>query len=429
MNSISPASFWIPGMFVPSGWIEHAPFAFWIVEAQQPRSLVELGTHSGYSYFAFNQVVRQLGLKTHCAAVDTWRGDEYAGFYEEGVFEAVKKYNDEHYSDQSELIRCTFDEAVGRFPDSSVDLLHIDGRHMYSDVVHDFESWRGKLSRRAVVLFHDTNVRVNNFGVHQLWRELSAQFPHFEFTHGHGLGVLGVGEEIPNPLRGLFDASRNDAQTAIIRDAYSRLGNSLSERYRLQQLSREYAEALSTAARELDSLNEQVSNACEQLQSARQSANAAEELAASGQRQCTELREELHAAICAAAAEEKEHLIGLESLENEHLIQRELMISRFGTEIERLRSELEGRELISEAAMREQQKLLAETRKLQAEKQELVARHEHACSRLREEGARLAYFEREYHEAVSSTSWRITQPFRASARFARKCVSLLQQGK
>src|SRR5437764_4408932 len=60
---LSPACFWPPQQLDPqSAWLEHAPFAFWLIEALRPRILVELGTHGGYSYFAFCQAVERLKL-------------------------------------------------------------------------------------------------------------------------------------------------------------------------------------------------------------------------------------------------------------------------------------------------------------------------------------------------------------------------------
>src|SRR5271165_4594806 len=151
---ISPSSFWVPEYFSPSGWIEHAAFAFWICDACRPRRFVELGTYYGYSYFAFCQAIDRLGLGTTAYAVDTWKGDEHAGFYDESVFHSVAKRNKEKYSAFSCLMRTTFEDALGYFSDGSVDLLHIDGRHFYDDVKYDFTMWRYKLTKDAVVLFH-----------------------------------------------------------------------------------------------------------------------------------------------------------------------------------------------------------------------------------------------------------------------------------
>jgi hypothetical protein len=141
-------------------------------------------------------VVRN-GLTSRCYAIDTWRGDDQAGYYGEQVYWDLRRFNDEHYNDFSELLRCTFDEALPYLSDASVDLLHIDGLHTYEAVRHDFENWRPKLSDGAVVLFHDTNVRERDFGVWRLWEELRVQFPSFEFLHGHGLGLLAVGSSVP----------------------------------------------------------------------------------------------------------------------------------------------------------------------------------------------------------------------------------------
>ena len=182
--------FWRPTYIAQSAWLEHIPFAFWLVESLRPRKIVELGTHYGSSYFSFCQAVTKLDLETLCFAVDTWGGDEHAGLYGEEVYGQVSEYNQQHYSSFSTLIRSTFDQALAHFPQGSIDLLHIDGLHTLDAVRHDFESWLPKLSDRAVVIMHDTNVRERGFGVFQLLDELKQQYPHFEFAHGHGLGVI-----------------------------------------------------------------------------------------------------------------------------------------------------------------------------------------------------------------------------------------------
>lgn len=223
---LSAASFWIPEYLCTSAWIEHAPFAFWLVDALRPRKIIELGTHHGYSYFSFCQAVQRLGVDSSAYAIDTWRGDEHAGFYDNAVYEAVQKHNQGRYSGFSTLIRSTFDEALPYFQDGSVDLLHLDGRHHYEDVKQDFLQWSPKLAPHAVVLFHDTNVRDRNFGVWRFFKELSAERPAFEFYHGHGLGVVAAGV-VPEPLEPLFSALESSSG---IRSLYAALGQALSAR-------------------------------------------------------------------------------------------------------------------------------------------------------------------------------------------------------
>ena len=207
---------------IPS-WHEHIPFAFALVAAIQPRVLVELGTYRGDSYCAFCQVVDGLALPTTCYAVDTWQGDDHAGRYGEEVFEELRGYHDSRYGRFSRLVRSTFDEARSHFADGSVDLLHIDGLHTWEAVAHDFESWKAKLSDRAVVLLHDINVREREFGVWRLWKELADRHPGFAFVHGHGLGVLAVGAEAPAEVLALC-ALPAEGQ-AVIRDRFAALGS------------------------------------------------------------------------------------------------------------------------------------------------------------------------------------------------------------
>jgi GT2 family glycosyltransferase len=228
---LSPASFWAPHFVTVSAWVDHAPFAFWVVGAAQPRDLVELGTHGGYSFFAFCQSVAGHGLSTRCFAVDTFQGDEHAGFYDQEVFQRVWKHNEAHYAAFSRLVQSTFDGAVGQFADGSIDLLHMDGRHFYDNVKHDFETWLPKLSDRAVVLLHDINVRERDFGVARLWDELKATYPSFAFNHGHGLGVLAVGKAQSPAMAAFFEAVLDAATADAVRAAYARLGGALKADY------------------------------------------------------------------------------------------------------------------------------------------------------------------------------------------------------
>ncbi len=190
-----------------SAWHGHVPFAHWLVAALQPRRIVELGTHNGVSYAAMCQAVQRGGFACDCTAVDSWAGDDHAGAYGGDIYLDFSAFNDAHFAGFSRLMRCSFDDAVEQFEDGSIDVLHIDGFHTYEAVRHDFETWRGKLSDRAVVLFHDTDVRVRDFGVWRFWAEIrDAGVGSLEFSHAFGLGVLMMGPDAPPALTALCRA-------------------------------------------------------------------------------------------------------------------------------------------------------------------------------------------------------------------------------
>ncbi|HEX4343735.1 MAG TPA: class I SAM-dependent methyltransferase, partial [Verrucomicrobiae bacterium] len=208
-----------------SAWAGHIPFAMTLVDLLRPRSIVELGTHQGDSYCALCQAVAALGLATQCAAVDTWRGDDQTGHYGGEILANLREAHDPVYGRFSRLIQATFDDAAAQFPLRSIDLLHIDGLHTYAAVKHDFETWLPKMSSAGVVLFHDVNVNHRDFGVYQLWQEISRGRPNMLFDHSFGLGVLAVGNAVPAPvLEFLNEASRNPGP---IKTCFARLGEAV----------------------------------------------------------------------------------------------------------------------------------------------------------------------------------------------------------
>ena len=365
-----------------SAWYGHVPFAMWLVRALRPRVFVELGTHNGISYTAFCQAVLEAGMVAKGYAVDTWRGDEHAGFYDETVFSDLAAFHDAGYSGFSRLLRMTFDEARDSFADGSIDLLHIDGLHTRDAVEHDFEVWRPKLSDRAVVLFHDTNVRERDFGVWRFWSELRERYPSFEFIHGHGLGVLAVGPALDGPVRSLCQLA-DASEIATLRSRFAQSGQrciDLSEQAsirrewdgKLQRSEQALVEARGTLAEERAASNQAVVEACVTLAEARAASDIALDAAT---RQGEDAQNEA----------DRLRLIAVE---------------------------LEGRAADVRDALALRERELDETRDRLAEREAAVAAGTETIAQRDRRVGELQRYEEEYRVLTQSTMWRTLAPIR-----------------
>jgi len=205
-------------------WAGHKLFAYDLVTQFQPKSIVELGTHRGSSFLAFCQAVKDNDLSSKLYAIDTWRGDKHAGHYDDQVMEELRSIIHRHYSAINiNLLQTTFDLAIDKFENNSIDLLHIDGLHTYGAVKHDFTTWIDKVSPTGIILFHDTNEKRDDFGVYKFWDEIKDKYCTLEFFHSHGLGVIFINQNMHSQWLNNNDWWRQYYHSGFLHKKYNHL--------------------------------------------------------------------------------------------------------------------------------------------------------------------------------------------------------------
>ena len=150
---------------IHSAWWGHVPFAEW---SCAPRVQTALSSLAVLPVCPISPFARPCSPSASIAPATPWtpgRVTHTPAATMISVWRDVQQFNDARYSRISTLYRCTFDEALSRFEDGSIDILHIDGLHTYEAARHDFETWLPKMSDRGIVLFHDTTERRADFGV------------------------------------------------------------------------------------------------------------------------------------------------------------------------------------------------------------------------------------------------------------------------
>lgn len=130
----------------------------------EPKLIVELGTNHGLSTRVLLAAAENIGATLLSIDINDCSGiDINEKYKKKWCFEQC----DDVYFAQHKFDHWKSDKGI----DGKVDLLFIDSSHMYDHTVREIKAWFPKLSDRATVIFHDTNVRTfywrhdNSFGI------------------------------------------------------------------------------------------------------------------------------------------------------------------------------------------------------------------------------------------------------------------------
>lgn len=168
------------------------------VSLTRPRRIVELGVYRGDSLMMMAQASQEIGTNPEIFGIDWFQGDSAMGTYNgDEVLAQIQSYLKQVPQYNVRLLKMTCNEAAPLFKDNSIDLLHIDAGHEYTEVKHDFETWLPKMNTQTgIMLFHDTHYSYSHspkIQVWKFWAEVKQQYQHFEFPHACGVGLLVIG--------------------------------------------------------------------------------------------------------------------------------------------------------------------------------------------------------------------------------------------
>lgn len=197
----------------PDNWLGHVPFVFWLIKTLQPEVVVEVSAESRVSHFASCQAIDEERLATRAYAFGGWT----AGPRDHSWIQDL----DARYGRFSSLPGGDVEQSRAGLVGQRIDLLILRGNAALSDI--EFEGWRPLLSARAVLLLDQINL-LQAGPVRASWAKLAGAQPHFEFPHALGLGVAGLGNELPDRLRALFALSSDPEASEWVRRFFATRG-------------------------------------------------------------------------------------------------------------------------------------------------------------------------------------------------------------
>lgn len=169
-----------------------------ILEADPPRTILEIGTARGGTLFLLTRVAAPDAL---LVSVDLRRG-QFGGGYPRWRRRLYRSFARE--DQRVELVlgdsheRRTRERIRGLLGDTALDVLFVDGDHTYSGVDQDFADYAPLVRPGGLVAFHDIvpggpGKHGDPGGVPAFWRELAAKHEATELVEDWAWGSCGIG--------------------------------------------------------------------------------------------------------------------------------------------------------------------------------------------------------------------------------------------
>jgi predicted O-methyltransferase YrrM len=160
-----------------------------IIAKRQPKVILEIGTSSGGTLFAFAKVAspNAIIISVDLEGYYPYRIPYYKSFAK--FKQKVKLIRADSHS------KSTLDKVKKILSERQLNLLFIDGDHTYEGVKKDFEMYSGLVKKGGLIAFHDICCHTPETGceVRKFWREIKKHYPHEEIIKNQKQGGAGIG--------------------------------------------------------------------------------------------------------------------------------------------------------------------------------------------------------------------------------------------
>lgn len=165
-----------------------------LVQMTKPRTILEIGTFKGGTFFMWCRSNPQAEL---LMSIDL-PGGQYGGGYEKGRERLYREFIFDRSDAAMQLIRTdshkesTRELVTAGLGGRNLDFLYIDGDHTYEGVRKDYELYSPLVSS-GLIAFHDICHHEHGYGVDRFWKEVKTTSRMKEFiapSSNKGIGVL-----------------------------------------------------------------------------------------------------------------------------------------------------------------------------------------------------------------------------------------------
>ncbi len=155
---------------LPKGWFHHAEHMLALIEREQPKVIVELGTHNGASAIAMARVIEPWGGVIFC--VDTWAGVPGPGKSRTPyrMLSCACAMINAKVSPRVRLMPTKTTDAGHAWNGPPIDCLYVDADHTKEGCRGDLSAWWPHV-RRGGIVAGDDYLNPRYPGTTQAWDE------------------------------------------------------------------------------------------------------------------------------------------------------------------------------------------------------------------------------------------------------------------